>query len=363
MIFGKIQAPSIQEDKLPEVTFVVAAYNEQDWIEDKIKNSLALKYPKGKLQFLYVTDGSDDATPDLIKNFPIPHGIKSRLFHESARRGKIAAVERIMEYIDTPIVVFTDANTVVNSDAILNIARHYQNPKVGAVAGEKRVNMNEKDAANAAGEGFYWKYESTLKRWDSELYSVVGAAGELFSLRTELYEAVPQDTIIEDFYMTLRIAQQGYKVVYEPEAIAAEGSSASVKEELKRKIRIAAGGLQAIARLTPLLNPFKYGVLSFQYISHRVLRWTLAPMALPIMLISSIILALSGAALFQFLLIGQILFYGFALIGYLLEKKAIKFKAFFIPYYFCVMNYAVYRGFGRIINDNQSVVWEKAKRA
>ncbi|MEM8908110.1 MAG: glycosyltransferase, partial [Bacteroidota bacterium] len=214
-----------------------------------------------------------------------------------------------------------------------------------------------------AGEGIYWKYESTLKKWDSELYSVVGAAGELFSIRTKLYEAVPQDTIIEDFFMTLRIAQKGYKVVYEPAAYAVESSSASVKEELKRKIRIAAGGIQAIIRLAPLLNVFKYGILSFQYISHRVLRWTLAPIALPILLLVNIALALHGEPLYQWLLVGQVLFYSSALVGYLLEKRAIKFKAFFVPYYFCIMNYAVFRGFYRILRGSQSVVWERAKRA
>jgi len=192
---------------------------------------------------------------------------------------------------------------------------------------------------------------------------VVGAAGELFSLRTELFEAVKKDTIIEDFYMTLRIAQKGYQVVYEPDAFAAEHSSASVKEELKRKIRIAAGGIQAIVRLASLLNIFRYGVLSFQYISHRVLRWTLAPLALPIILITNFILAMGGSPIYQFILGCQIMFYLMAILGYILETKKIKLKAFFVPYYFCIMNYAVYRGFFRYLGDNQSVMWERSKRA
>ncbi|MEM9824441.1 MAG: glycosyltransferase family 2 protein, partial [Bacteroidota bacterium] len=304
-----------------------------------------------------------DRTPDVISAYPLPEGVQLDVYHSPERRGKIAAVERIMEYVDTPIVIYTDANTFVNKQAIRNIVRHYKDPKVGAVAGEKRIQLGDKDAANSAGEGIYWKYESTLKRWDSELHSVVGAAGELFSIRTDLYEAVPQDTIIEDFFMTLRIAQKGYQVVYEPAAFAVETSSASVKEELKRKIRIAAGGIQAIIRLAPLLNIFKYGLLSFQYISHRVLRWTLAPIALPILLFVNAYLAFPGAYLYQLLFLGQVLFYGLALIGYILEKKKIKFKAFFVPYYFCIMNYAVFRGFYRIMTGNQSVVWERAKRA
>lgn len=344
--------------ELPKVTIIIAAYNEEFCIEQKIKNSLALLYPPENLHFLFVTDGSSDRTPDIVRQYP-----NIELHHSPERKGKIAAVHRIMPFVKTPIVVFTDANTLLNPEAIIYIARHYANPNIGAVAGEKRIANKEKDSAEGAGEGIYWKYESALKRWDSELHSVVGAAGELFSIRTELYEAVAPDTIIEDFYMTLRIAQRGYRVVYEPQAYAVETASASVGEELKRKIRIAAGGIQAIFRLLPLLNPFKYGVLSFQYISHRVLRWTMAPLALPIVFITNLYLAMQGNYFYQIIFTLQCLFYAMAIVGYLLEKKQLKIKAFFVPYYFCMMNYAVYRGIGRIISGSQSAIWEKAKRA
>lgn len=354
----------LKDADLPEVTFVVAAYNEEDWIEGKIKNGLAFDYPKDKIHHLFVTDGSNDETPQRVKQYPFPKGVSWSLHHSPERKGKIAAVERIMEFVKTPIVIYTDANTMVNKAAIKNIVRHYQDEQVGGVAGEKRIAMSEKDAANAAGEGIYWKYESTLKKWDYELNTVVGAAGELFSLRTHLYEGVSKDTVIEDFYMTLRIAQKGYKIAYAPDAYAVESSSASVQEELKRKIRIAAGGIQAIVRLAPLLNIFKYGLLSFQYISHRVLRWTITPIALLVLLIVNILIVVQGGHwFFQAFLAAQLGFYLLALIGYLLEKRQLKFKAFFIPYYFCIMNYAVFRGFFRYWKGSQSVVWEKAKRA
>ncbi len=349
---------------LPNVTFMVAAYNEERWIEDKIRNSLALEYPKDKIFFAFVTDGSTDSTPNLIKNYqknvPNTEGYHIELFHEPERKGKIAAVERVMPFVKTPIVIFTDANTDLNPQAVLNIVRHYTDPSVGAVAGEKRVQMSGE--ASGAGEGFYWKYESLLKKWDSELYSVVGAAGELFSLRTELYAPVEKDTLIEDFVMTLRIAQKGYKVVYEPEAYAVEGHSADVKEELKRKIRISAGGLQAIWRLRSLLNPFKYGVLTFQYVSHRVLRWTLAPLALPVIFYLNWKIA-DGDTLYTLILWCQIAFYLMSFMGWLFEQYKVKVKLFYIPYYFCMMNYSVYRGLIRLISGSQSVIWEKAKRA
>jgi cellulose synthase/poly-beta-1,6-N-acetylglucosamine synthase-like glycosyltransferase len=359
---GKLKN-TYDDNFLPDVTFIVAAYNEERWIETKLENCFAFDYPKDKIHFFFVTDGSDDTTPQIIDNYPRPAGVDLQLFHKDERKGKIAAVERIMEFVKSPITIYTDANTLVNKMAIRNIVRHYADEKVGAVAGEKRIQLADKDEASSAGEGIYWKYESTLKKWDSELYSVVGAAGELFSIRTDLYEPVPSDTIIEDFFMTLRIAKRGFRVVYEPDAYAVESSSASVKEELKRKIRIAAGGLQAIYRLAPLLNPFRFGMLSFQYISHRVLRWTLAPVALPIIFILNIALALGGSPLYQLLLVAQVIFYFLAIMGYLMERQKLKFKVFFIPYYFCMMNYAVYRGFGRIVTGNQSVIWERAKRA
>lgn len=350
--------------ELPDVTFLVAAYNEEQWIEDKIRNSLALDYPKEKIHFFFVTDGSNDSTPDRIVNFQNTEGYHIELFHQPERRGKIAAVERIMPFVKTPIVVFTDANTDINTDAIKKIVRHYADSKVGAVAGEKRVQMSGE--ASGAGEGIYWKYESVLKKWDSELYSAVGAAGELFSIRTELYQPVEKDTLIEDFVMTMRIAERGYKIVYESEAYAVEGHSANIKEELKRKIRISAGGLQAVWRLRSLLNPFKYGVLTFQYISHRVLRWTLAPLALPLIFILNWLLILRGGTwtgLYTFIFWAQVVFYLSAILGWVFEQFKVKVKAFYVPYYFCMMNYSVYRGFGRLIAGKQSVVWEKAKRA
>jgi poly-beta-1,6-N-acetyl-D-glucosamine synthase len=346
----------------PDVTLVVAAYNEDRWIEDKIRNSVDQVY-LGTLNLVFVTDGSTDATPDLIAAFPQTPGRKIELYHKPERMGKIAAVNRIMPLITTPIVIYTDANTDLNKDAVANMVRHFANEKVGAVSGEKRIHSDEKAEASGAGEGIYWKYESTLKRLDSTLYSVVGAAGELFGIRRSLFETIPEDTIVEDFYTTMRIAQRGYKVVYEPEACASEGHSASVADELKRKIRIGAGGFQAISRLLPLLNPFKYGVLTFQYVSHRVLRWTLAPLALPLIFLTNLVLAIQGEPIYQWIFIAQIVFYFLAFMGYLMERRKLKVKAFFVPYYFCIMNYALFRGFGRFIKGSQSVVWERAARA
>lgn len=342
----------------PETTLLIAAYNEEGFIEEKIRNTFELDYPAGKLHVFIVTDGSTDRTAEIVKKYP---GIQ--LFHEPERRGKIHAVNRVMKHVTTPTVIFCDANTYLNTAAIKNIIRHYEDPETGGVAGEKRIFKNEADNASGAGEGMYWKYESFLKKKDSEVYSVVGAAGELFSLRTKLFEEPPADTIIEDFYISVKIAAQGYRFIYEPDAYATESASESVKEEWKRKVRICAGAFQAMGRLLYLLNPLKYGMLSFQYISHRVLRWTLAPLALPLVFISNIILALSGSTLYIAIFFLQTGFYVLAGLGYIFRDKKIGIKGFFVPYYFAVMNFSVYAGFLRFLKGSQSVVWDKSKRA
>lgn len=357
MVKGKPREIDVNADLLPTCTLVVAAYNEESYMAEKIKNTLQLKYPAGKLKFLFVTDGSNDRTPDIIREYP-----EIELMHEPARNGKIAAIHRAMKNVHTDITVFTDANTYLNEDAIINICRHYADQTVGAVAGEKRVHVDESADASAAGEGFYWKYESALKKWDSELYSVVGAAGELFSVRTSLYKPVKSNAILDDFMISMLIAEDGYRIVYEPAAYATETSSANVTEELKRKIRIAAGGIQSIIWLKRLLNPFRQPLLSFQYISHRVLRWTITPFLLILSFILTIALACQGLVFYQLLLAAQILFYAMAVLGWIMEKRELRIKILFIPYYFCVMNYAVLMGIIRYFKGNQSAAWEKAAR-
>lgn len=350
-------SPSIKVEDLPEITLMVAAYNEVNYVDLKMENSLSLNYPAEKLHFIWVTDGSDDGTPELLQQkYP---GVK--VLHQAERQGKIAAINRAVSYVTTPYIVFSDANTQLSIDSILRIAALFKDPTVGCVSGEKRIITEDKAAAASAGEGIYWKYESTLKRWDAELYSAVGAAGELFAVRTELFNPVETDTLLDDFVISLRIAMKGYRIEYDPEAYAAEWASESIKEELKRKIRIAAGGIQSIIRLYPLLNIFKYGILSFQYISHRVLRWTITPLLLPIVLLVNILLA-NDSYFYTILLLLQGVFYLCGLIGQQLEHRKLKIKLFFVPYYFLFMNYAVFLGFFRYLQNKQSVKWERAKR-
>lgn len=345
----------------PEVTLFVTAYNEKDYIKKKIDNSLQLNYPKNKLKLLWVTDGSDDGSHEILKNYG-----NVSVYHNSERKGKIDAMNRGMKEVTTPIVIFSDANTDLNRDAVKEIVKEFSDPRVGCVAGEKRIYLSEKEKAVSAGEGIYWKYESLIKKLESDINSSVGAAGELFAIRTELFENVEPDTILDDFTISLIIAKKGYKIKYAPKAIACEKASFSIKEELKRKIRIASGGFQTLVRMKNLLNIFKYGFLSFAYISHKVLRWIMVPFSfIMIFFINILIVTFLSPSfsfyLFTFLL--QIFFYILALTGFLLKNKSTKIKSIFIPFYLFIMNYAVLTGMIRYLRQKHSVIWEKAVRS
>jgi cellulose synthase/poly-beta-1,6-N-acetylglucosamine synthase-like glycosyltransferase len=361
-LFGSRTKQVREENYQPEITLFIAAYNEKEYVAAKMKNSLELDYPKDKLKIVWVTDGSDDGTTEILGAYP-----EATVLHQPERNGKIGAMNRGMKLVTTPLVVFSDANTMLGKESIKRIVALFSSPKVGCVSGEKRIINKDSDTASGAGEGLYWKYESALKKWDAELYSVVGAAGELFAIRTALYKEVEKDTLLDDFIISLRVAQDGYTIQYDPEAYAIESASANVKEELKRKIRISAGGIQSVVRLRSLLNIFKYGKLSFQYISHRVLRWTVTPVCLLLLLPAGWALAANEGLLdfgfYSTLFWLQVIFYMAALTGWFLENRETRIKLLFIPYYFFIMNLSVFLGFFRYMSKTQSVNWERAKRA
>jgi cellulose synthase/poly-beta-1,6-N-acetylglucosamine synthase-like glycosyltransferase len=347
----------------PDVCLFVTAFNEKDYVKQKVENSFSLDYPKEKIQYVWITDGSDDGTPDLLRNYDV-----LEVYHLPERRGKMHAMNRGVKFVKAPIIIFSDTNTILGKQSIREIVAKFSNSKTGCVAGEKRIVQKDADSAAGAGEGLYWKFESWVKKMDAELNSAVGAVGELFAIRTELFEDVEEDTLLDDFMISLRIAQKGYHIAYTPNAYAEETASLNVQEELKRKIRIAAGGIQTIFRLKGLLNPFRSGILSWQYFSHKVLRWTLAPISLLLILPVNLLIVWlqNGWTNFGFYTIAlyiQILCYLLAVVGWYFENRKLRFKLIFIPYYFASINYAAIRGIIRYFKGKQSVNWEKSKRA
>lgn len=347
----------------PNVCLFVTAFNEKDYVKQKVENSFSLDYPKEKIQYLWITDGSDDGTPELLKKYG-----SLEVHHLPERRGKMHAMNRGVKFVKAPIIIFSDTNTILGKYSIREIVAKFSNEKTGCVAGEKRIVEKDADAAAGSGEGLYWKMESWIKKMDAEINSAVGAVGELFAIRTKLFEDVETDTLLDDFMISLRIAQKGYHIAYTPNAYAEETASLNVGEELKRKIRIAAGGIQTTFRLKSLLNPFRYGMLSWQYFSHKVLRWTLAPVSLFLILPVNLIIVWQQNSWLSFglytgILYFQILCYLLAAVGWYLENKKLRFKLLFVPYYFLFINYASIRGIFRYFKGKQTVHWEKSKRA
>lgn len=343
-------------EEYPEVTLLIAAYNEADIIERKMENCASLKYPSDRIRFVWVTDGSTDGTPEVLRSYP-----ENIVLHEDPRAGKSHALNRAIKFVTSPIVIMTDANTILNEDSIYLIVRKFDNPKVGCVAGEKRVLSTGENAAST--EGLYWKYESFLKELDDRLNSAMGAAGELIALRRELWREIPADTIGDDMFLSMDVLRRGYKIAYCKEAYAMEMPSADIDEERKRKVRLAGCALQNVSRLRDLMNPFKYGITAFQYVSHRVFRWIVSPPCLILMLLFNFFAVLAGAPLFyHIVLLLQLLFYLAAFAGMILDRKE-KAGILRVPYYFLFANFTMFAGIGYLARNKGNGAWEKAKRA
>ncbi|MFM2138034.1 MAG: hypothetical protein RJA57_341 [Bacteroidota bacterium] len=344
----------------PEITLIVAAYNEAPVLEQKIRNSRELDYPPGKLRFLFITDGSDDGSEHMFSAYPdILH------LHDPVRNGKYAALKRAMRCVETPVAVFTDADTLLNPGALRRLAVHFQDPRVGGVAGEKKVlHSSGRRSAMGTGEGLYWRYESFHKRMDAVLGTVIGASGELFAIRSDLFRERSVPVLLDDLVITMDIRLQGYRIRYEADAYATERPSASLREERKRKVRIAAGSWQSIGLLRQALNPFRYPLLFFQYLSRRLLRWIFCPPALLLLFLANAWIFWKGAssAVYPVFFVLQCLFYFLALLGWYRAADGKRGGWLTVPFYFVFMHYCQVRGLYRYLRGGQSVRWERSLR-
>ena len=354
----KLKQPLPSDIDLPEVTLMICAYNEEDIVQMKMENTHQLNYPEGKLKVMWVTDGSNDGTNDRLSAYK-----DVTVVYKPEREGKTAALNHGIKSVTTPLVIMTDANTMLNKDCIREVVRCFTNPKVGCVAGEKRVLSRDEGQTAAKGEGLYWKYESTLKRLDSELYSAMGAAGELNAIRTALYQPMSNITLLDDFVMSMRMVDQGYRIAYTSEAYAMEYGSANLEEESKRKRRIAAGGLQSSWWLRGMMNPLRNPVVAFQFVSHRVLRWSITPIALFLLIpLNTALVFLKGGTVYNVIWVLQILFYLAALAHLMLERSGRCHKLLYVIYYFLFMNVNVLQGMKYLSTYHGGGTWEKAKR-
>ena len=338
----------------PPVTLVIPAYNEGGILSRKLQNSLALNYPADKLKILVVADGSNDETAQVLQQYP---GIQ--LLHNSQRRGKAAALNHAMQTVQTPIVIFTDADSLLNKDAVQNMVPHFENVKVGGVAGEKKIEEGHSSVGRA--EGLYWQYEAVMKRLDAQFYTVLGA-GELLALRTALYPVLDEALILDDLYLSMHIGLQGYTVAYEPQAWATEAPTVSLQEEGKRKVRIASGAFQAIEKLR-LRRLLRYPKMAFQYVSRRWLRWVLCPIFIITLLVLNILLvAQNGGTLYNVLLGLQGIFYTAAFAGWLLIKNKRGGALATVPFYFLFMNFCMLKGLFLYLSGRHTALWPKAQK-
>ena len=346
----------IESHDLPSTTLIVPAYNESYILQEKINNCLSLDYPKNKLKIIFITDGSDDNPHSILSEYTnIIH------LHDDKRAGKFSAMKRAIHYVSTDTCIFTDANAMLNKASLKHIMIRFKNNKVGVVAGEKRIIEDDGLGGSTEGESAYWKYESIMKKMDCQFHTVVGAVGELFAIRTDLFQDNNKDYILDDFMLSLNANLKGFKTAYAPEACAYEKASFSLYDEYKRKVRIASGGWESLIELS--LNPRLYinPKLLLQLISRRAMRWMIAPIALLLILVSNIFLV-QQHWLYSILMILQLIFYSIAFIGYKYSDNKRIPSLLKIPFYFGFMHLAAFMGMIKYFKGNRTNLWEKVRR-
>jgi len=309
----------------PVVSLIIAAYNEEAVIGDKIENSLQLDYPKDKLEIIVFSDASTDRTDEIVK------------------RGEI--------------LVFSDANSMYEPDAIRKLVHRFADERVGCVSGELRYRSGK---GSVEGERTYWKYEQIVKRLESRLSSVVGVNGSVYAIRQKLFEPLPSD-VLEDFVRPLRLVQKGHRVIYEPSAVNWETTAPNPSREFQRRVRIVTQSVYSLFRdkaLRALLNPFRYGIFSVQLWSHKVLRWLSGFFLLLIFALN--IPLLGQGTVYTITMAGQGAFYLLALWGFIsevvLNRRAPKLPH--IAYYFCLSCYAMLKGVYNGLRGRTIVTWQ-----
>lgn len=338
---------------LPTVSLVIAAHNEEKVLWEKLGNSLALDYPRDRLEIIVASDGSTDATNDIVKAFA-DRGV---VLHEiTPRGGKMWALNLTIPKTQGTILVLSDANTMYRPDAIRKLVRHFADPTVGAVSGD--VQLVDAADSHAHSEGLYYRYERWLQTQESRVGSIIGVDGAMYAIVREHFRSPSRNIIVDDFVISMTVARLGYRVLYDPEAVATEQGTLSSREEFWRKVRIVAGGMQALM-LREGLPHLRQPLLMFSYISHKLLRW-LVPCFLLSLLLSSA--ALVSAPLEILALLGQVLFYGFAL-GYAVNFLGLRRLSWSsIPYYFCLVNGAALVGLWKGLLGTQTVTWQRTRR-
>ena len=352
--FLKGERPVRKADIEPPVTLVISAYNEEEVIARKIENSLALDYPRQKLEILVVSDHSSDRTDDIVRSY---HQQGVRLVRLPERGGKTAGLNVAVPQAKGEIVIFSDANALYDAKVVRKIVRNFADPAVGVVTGESRYEVEEGDTSTDS-ENLYWRYELMIKRLESSLGSLVGGDGAIYAIRRELYRPM-QPSDLSDFVNPLQIVAQGFRNVYEPGAFSYEKGGESFDKEFRRKVRIVNRAWRGLISMRQILNPFRYGIFALQALSHKLLSWCV-PIFMGAVFIANVSIAhIHG--FYQFALLLQAAFYVFAVIGLIRRKSENMARLFYVPYYFCLVNWASLKGIVENYTGKTYTVWSTVR--
>lgn len=343
-------APNTNHQDWPFVTFLIPAYNEQNVIRQKVENTLNLDYPKERLRITVVSDGSTDQTNDMLASYSEN---EIHFIARPKRRGKTTVLNKVIPKLEGEIIVLSDASGLLQPDALKKLVRHFKDPNVGCVSGVYSFET-EDESLRSMTERIYWQYETFLKKYESQVHSVIGAHGALYGFRRHLFEPLDKKAINDDFILPMQIIRQGYRVLYEPDAIVIERESTNLNGEFQRRIRINVGNFQMIYVLHSLLNP-KRGRVALQFISHKVLR-TMSPIFI---LLLPLACWLAEAPIYRLMLNLQAAFYLVGFLGYLQEFLGLRIRYLYMPFYFLMGNVAAVFGFVRFILKKQSILWKR----
>ena len=337
---------------LPSVAILLSAYNEESVIREKIHNCLELDYPHNRIEFLIGLDNPSDTTPQIVNQI---HSSRIRIWRYSQRQGKLAVLCSLAQHTMADIVITTDANTMLDPGCVRALVRHFADPQVGAASGEE--NRITARGTDPAGESLYWRYESALKFLENRLNCSLGGNGSVLAVRRPLFK-LERPSIVEDFQIPLDIRFQGYRVAYDPEAMAVEEIAPTISAQFARRVRLGAGDFQTLFGNLACLNP-RNGMPAFCFFSHRVLRW-LGPLFLILAFVSNI--PLVRQPFFAGLLAFQCAFYAAALLGFWLKRHAKRAGVLSLPLHFCSMNLALFLGLVQYLRGRHSTIWKATPR-
>jgi cellulose synthase/poly-beta-1,6-N-acetylglucosamine synthase-like glycosyltransferase len=341
----------------PSVAILIAAYNEEIHIAQRVRNALAQQYPPDYLKIFVGSDCSSDRTAQILSELNLSDQDAPRLYftHFSERRGKPSVINDLAAMAQQDILVFTDANTFFKPDTVQKLVRHFDNPEVGCVCGELRL-------VSAAGDNqdhIYWHYERMLKFFENRINALLGANGGVYAMRRNQYRPIPANTIVDDFWISMQVLESGARCMYEPEAVATEATPEHIKDEFKRRVRIGKGNYQALVRFIHLLSPTR-GALAFTFFSHKFLRW-LVPHCMLMSLSSNALLATQNYG-YMALLAFQVIFYTAAGVGWWYSRTSVTPRLLRLPLFFVSMNLGLLVGFWQFITGASSGVWARSAR-